>query len=116
MKYEITKSFRFEACHSLPHLPASHQCSRNHGHSYELIVGVCGPLENEWVQDYADISAAVMPVVKRLDHYDLNDVLPCATTAENLAGEIFKRVKAAGLPVVRVRLYETVRGWAEVSE
>jgi len=107
MKYEITKSFRFEAAHSLPHLPECHQCHRLHGHSYELIVGVCGPIWNEWVQDYADISAAVMPLVKRLDHYDLNDILPFATTAENLASWVWKELKDS-LPLLsRIEIRET---------
>lgn len=86
MKYEITKSFRFEGAHSLPHLPKGHQCRRMHGHSYGLIIGVCGELnENHWVQDYAEISAAVMPIVRRLDHHELNNILKVPTTAENLA-------------------------------
>ncbi len=107
MKYEITKSFRFEAAHSLPHLHPSHQCHRCHGHSYELIVGVSGPLHNEWVQDYVDIAGAVLPIVKRLDHYNLNDVLPCATTAENLAAWVWGELKDA-LPLLsRIEIRET---------
>lgn len=89
MKYEITKSFRFEAAHSLPHLPEGHQCSRLHGHSYEIIVGVSScviPIKTGWVQDYADISEAIMPLIDKLDHRNLNDILDMKTTAENLAG------------------------------
>lgn len=107
MKYEITKSFRFEAAHSLPHLPECHQCHRLHGHSYELIVGVSGPVIGEWVQDYADISAVVSPLVKRLDHYNLNEVLSCPTTAENLAQWIWSHL-AASLPLLsRIEVRET---------
>jgi 6-pyruvoyltetrahydropterin/6-carboxytetrahydropterin synthase len=107
MKYEITKSFRFEAAHSLPHLPADHQCRRLHGHSYEIIVGVSGPVVNEWVQDYADISAVVRPVVAALDHRNLNDILPCATTAENLALWLWSQI-APGLPLLsRIEVRET---------
>lgn len=71
MKYEITKSFRFEAAHSLPHLPKDHQCHRVHGHSYEIIVGVSGDIDGkEWVQDYAEIAAAVKlaGLLRYLDH------------------------------------------------
>ena len=107
MNYEITKSFRFEAAHSLPHLPQTHQCHRLHGHSYELIVGAAGPVVNEWVQDYADISAAVMPLVKTLDHYNLNEILPCATTAENLAAWVWEKLNP-NLPLLsRIEIRET---------
>jgi 6-pyruvoyltetrahydropterin/6-carboxytetrahydropterin synthase len=87
MRFTITKSFRFEAAHSLPFLCEGHQCKRVHGHSYEVIVGVSGPLtENHWVQDYADVSAAVSPLVKSLDHQFLNDMFGDEpTTAERLA-------------------------------
>lgn len=107
MKYEITKAFRFEAGHSLKHLPKTHQCHRWHGHSYEVIIGVVGPVVNEWVQDYADISAAVLPLVAMLDHQDLNEVLRFATTAENLA-QWFWRELEHKLPLLsRVEIRET---------
>ena len=107
MKYEITKTYRFEAAHSLPHLPADHQCHRLHGHSYEVLVGVSGPLDGEWVQDYADISAVVKPIVASLDHRNLNDILPCATTAENLAAWLWRELQPR-LPLLsRVEVRET---------
>ena len=107
MKYEITKTYRFEAAHSLPHLPADHQCHRLHGHSYEVLIGVSGPLDGEWVQDYADISAVVKPIVASLDHRNLNDILPCATTAENLAAWLWRCLEER-LPLLsRVEVRET---------
>lgn len=107
MKYTITKSFRFEAAHSLPHLPECHQCHRIHGHSYEVIIGVSGPLVNEWVQDYADISGVVKPLIDSLDHRYLNDLMLCATTAENLAGWLWKKLEGP-LPLIsRIEVRET---------
>jgi 6-pyruvoyltetrahydropterin/6-carboxytetrahydropterin synthase len=107
MNYTITKSYRFEACHSLPHLPECHQCHRLHGHSYEAIIGVTGPVVGEWVQDYADISAAVKPLIDSLDHRNLNDILPCATTAENLALWMWNRLWPR-LPLLsRIEIRET---------
>jgi len=107
MKYEITKSFRFEAAHSLPHLPEHHQCHRLHGHSYEIIVGVSGPVVNEWVQDYADITAVVRPLVATLDHNNLNDILPCATTAENLASWLWLQLEPKLPMLSRIEVRET---------
>ncbi len=110
MNYEITKSFRFEAAHSLPHLPEGHQCRRVHGHSYELIVGVTGPIQSNfgWVEDYADIAAKVCPLVKSLDHQDLNEIFDgVATTAENLAMWFWQRLQYPVLNLSRIEIRET---------
>lgn len=109
MIFEITKSFRFEAAHSLPHLPSTHQCCRLHGHSYEVIVGVKGELsEKHWVQDYADISAVVTPLVKALDHQFLNDLFgDMPTTAENIAKWFWEELEIP-LPLLsRIEIRET---------
>lgn len=108
MKYEITKSFRFEAMHSLPHLPEGHQCRREHGHSYEIIVGVSGPLKDEWVMDYAEISQIAKPIIDRLDHQNLNNILRRPTTAENLAIWIWGQLNNGGLKQIsRIEVRET---------
>ncbi len=107
---EITKSFRFEAAHSLPLLPAAHKCHNLHGHSYEVIVGVKGPMEPtlDWVQDYAVISAYVKPLIDTLDHQNLNEVTGLKhTTAEALAGWFAERL-SVGLPwLSRIEVKET---------
>lgn len=110
MKMEITKSFRFEAAHSLPLLPESHKCHNLHGHSYEIIVGVKGPLEPmlQWVQDYAVISAYVEPLIKMLDHHNLNEVMETQqTTAEALALWFAERLKIGLKWLSRIEVRET---------
>ncbi len=107
MKYEITKVFRFEAAHSLPHLPSTHPCHRCHGHSYEILVGVSGPVVNEWVQDYAEISDAVKPLIAALDHQNLNEILAKPSTAENLAESLWNSL-ITQLPMLsRIEVRET---------
>lgn len=109
MKIEITKTYRFEAAHSLPLLPKDHKCHNLHGHSYEILVGVRGELEPTlgWVQDYAAISCYVAPLIEQLDHKNLDDVLGVPTTAENLAIWLAQRL-ALGLPMLsRVEVRET---------
>lgn len=110
MKYEITKSYRFEAAHSLPHIKnAQHPCKRVHGHSYEVIVGVSGPIPEgeEWVQDYSDISSHAMMVISQLDHRNLNDVMDLPTTAENLAAWIWERLEKRLPMLSRIEVRET---------
>jgi 6-pyruvoyltetrahydropterin/6-carboxytetrahydropterin synthase len=72
----LTKQFRFEAAHRLPHVPAGHKCARLHGHSYELSVTVAGEVDpgTGWIVDFADIQRAVEPIRQRLDHDYLNDI------------------------------------------
>jgi 6-pyruvoyltetrahydropterin/6-carboxytetrahydropterin synthase len=107
MTYTISKTYGFEAAHSLPHTPADHQCHRLHGHSYEVLVAVTGPLVGEWVQDFSEISGVVKPVIASLDHRNLNDILPCSTTAENLAKWLWDKIKP-GLPLLtRIEVRET---------
>ena len=105
MSYTVSKDFRFEAAHSLPHLPEGHKCRRPHGHSYRVRIEVDGePDERGFVIDYAEISAAVEPVIGQLDHQDLNEVLAEPTTAENLARWICERLP---IRVNRVSVFET---------
>lgn len=107
MKITITKHFRFDAAHSLPHLPKSHKCHRLHGHTYGVTLHCTGVLKGEWLVDYADIAAAWQPLHDRLDHRNLDEVLPCVTTAENLAIWIARELQAA-LPMLScVEVQET---------
>lgn len=101
----VAKEFKFEAAHSLPHLPDGHKCKRLHGHSYRFRVEVDGKVDDRgFVVDYAEISAAVNPIVEKLDHHNLNDLFDFHTTAENLAVWLFNEIK---LPVSRVVFFET---------
>ncbi|HYC93867.1 MAG TPA: 6-carboxytetrahydropterin synthase, partial [Thermoanaerobaculia bacterium] len=62
---ELVKDFRFEAAHFLPNVPEGHKCRRTHGHSFRGEVAVRGPLDPHlgWVMDFADLRAAVEPLV-----------------------------------------------------
>lgn len=94
MQFQLWKDFRFEAAHKLTMVPQGHPCRRIHGHSYRLRVHAGGFLDRrrEWVVDYSEISKAALPIVEKLDHYNLNDILPYETTAENLAFWIGQRM------------------------
>jgi 6-pyruvoyltetrahydropterin/6-carboxytetrahydropterin synthase len=48
--------------------------------------------DREWVVDYADITAAMTPLIKKLDHHNLNDILPRYSTAEVLAWWIHEQL------------------------
>ena len=89
-RYEVTKEFRFEACHSLSHLPDGHKCRNMHGHSYVFVINCRGQLDDRaFVVDYYDIGVVGKYLVDLFDHQNLNEILPCYTTAENLAKFIY---------------------------
>ena len=109
----MTRSFSFEAAHQLPWHPG--RCKRLHGHSYRLEVTVEGVIDhNGVVVDFDDVKRIVTEeVVDRFDHQYLNDLLG-NPTAELVAAEAWKLLEAAGLSVVKLRLWETADSSVEL--
>ena len=62
--------------------------------------------ERGFVIDFAEISAEVKPIVKKLDHQNLDELFEFKTTAENLVVWLFNEI-AKKLPVSRVVFFET---------
>lgn len=91
---ELTKTFRFEASHVLPKHPG--KCSRLHGHSWVLHVSVSGPINPDtgFVQDFAEISSVVKPLVDRLDHHHLG-----TWESMELVDEVINSWHAPGIPL-----------------
>lgn len=105
--FQLSRSYRFEAAHQLPHTPTDHPCHRVHGHSYEVELHVVGELNEHagWVIDFADIDAAFTPLRDQLDHQLLNDVEGLENpTSERLAQWVWQRLgNLPGLAAVVVR-------------
>ncbi|MDH5671381.1 MAG: 6-carboxytetrahydropterin synthase QueD [Myxococcales bacterium] len=96
MRTEISRSYRIEAAHRLPHVPADHKCHRLHGHSFQITVVVEGPVDSTmgWVIDFADIDRAFAPLFARLDHHYLNEIEGLENpTSEVLARYILERLE-----------------------
>ena len=99
---ELFRSFTFDAAHRLPNVPTGHKCGRLYGHTFAVEVHIGGPMDESlgWVVDFADIRAAVDPVLEQLDHNYLNDIDGLANpTSENIARWIWSRLKPA-LPMM----------------
>jgi len=107
---EIFKEFTFESAHHLPNVPEGHKCRRLHGHSFRVRLAVEGDLDpvTGWVMDFADIKAAFEPILKRLDHYYLNEIPGLENpTSEVIAKWIWAELKPK-LPLLsEVKLWET---------
>lgn len=82
---EVFKEFTFDSAHWLPNVSPDHKCRRLHGHTYRVVVGVEGPVDDVtgFVMDFGDLKSIVKPVIDGLDHIVLNNVID-NPTAENL--------------------------------
>lgn len=134
----VTKTFTFDSAHQL--LGHEGKCANVHGHTYQLEVTIKGPVNNVpgasdegFVMDFADLKQVVKTII--IDHFDHAFIakgdepvvevlkqtgskvveLGFRTTAERLAAYIFNQLTEAGLPVHRIKLYETPTSWAVVE-
>jgi 6-pyruvoyltetrahydropterin/6-carboxytetrahydropterin synthase len=87
----IIKEFHFEASHVVPDHPG--KCRRLHGHSYKLQVALYGEVDpaTGFLVDFADLKAAVLPLIDTLDHRHMNFFIE-NPTAENIAAWFGQRL------------------------
>jgi 6-pyruvoyltetrahydropterin/6-carboxytetrahydropterin synthase len=118
MRVKLTKTFTFEAAHSLPTFPEGHKCRRLHGHSFKVAVVAEGEVDpaKGYLIDYADIKAACAPILEQLDHHHLNEIAGLENpTSEALASWIWERLKP-NLPLLsRIVIDETCSSACEYS-
>ena len=97
--WELTKSFRFEAAHSLPGTTSGAASEEIHGHSFRAEISVRGMPDaaTGMVLDLGLLERSVAEVQKMLDHKLLNKVEALGTpTLENISRFIWERVQHAG--------------------
>ena len=116
---EIIKHFTFEAAHHLYNYDGP--CSRIHGHSYKLDIGVCAThvTLNDMIMDFKQLKEIVeQEIIDRWDHQLLNDlpefnsgVLGTSPTAEMMVGWIVStlehQLSLLGVRLTLVDLWET---------
>ncbi len=119
MQYELVKTFRFEAAHSLPGVPAGHKCGNLHGHSYRVDIHVTGQPDPEsgWVVDFGDIKTIVGAILEELDHRCLNDIPGLEnSTSERLGAYLFNKIKPELPGLSAVTIWESDSSRCTVSE
>ncbi|MCP4378699.1 MAG: 6-carboxytetrahydropterin synthase QueD [bacterium] len=102
MQAELVKTFRFEAAHSLPNVPADHKCNRMHGHSYRVDVHVSGQPDPKsgWVVDFGEIKSVVEAVLDKLDHRTLNEIPGLENSTSEMLGQYLWGKIAPALPAL----------------
>ncbi len=110
MKAELSKTFKFDAGHYLPNVPADHKCARPHGHSYRVTVVVAGEVDPRtgWVMDFSEIRRVLDPLIATLDHTSLNEVEGLANpTSEQIAKWLWERVSPEMAQLQSITVSET---------
>lgn len=126
----LTRRYELACSHQLHGLPEGHKCGRMHGHNYgiELTVAQKGELRLGMIIDAEHLDADFRPIFLRLDHRCLNEcgdstpageTMAAQPTAENLALYLFARLQFLSngpfTTLVRVRVYENDRLWADAT-
>ncbi|MBN9604330.1 MAG: 6-carboxytetrahydropterin synthase [Afipia felis] len=105
--WELTKSFHFEAAHSLSGTTLGDISQEIHGHSFRAEVTIRGTPDpaTGMVMDLGLLERRVADVRKELDHKFLNKIEALGVpTLENLSRYIWDRVQGAG-EVTRVSVH-----------
>ncbi|MDO8962785.1 MAG: 6-carboxytetrahydropterin synthase QueD [Methylophilus sp.] len=142
---QITTRLEFDAGHRIPDHKS--QCRNLHGHRYAIEITLSGDIiqqehssENGMVMDFSDVKRIAREtvvdvwdhafIVYQHDHPVLDFlntlpnhktvIFPTIPTAENMASEAFRLLKAQykdvygnHLTLERVRLYETPNSWTD---
>jgi 6-pyruvoyltetrahydropterin/6-carboxytetrahydropterin synthase len=134
LKVSLTRRYRFAASHRLHNAKFSQEenqrlygkCSNpyGHGHNYVLEVTITGPVDPStgMIANLGDLDPFVgCEVVEAFDYKYLNEQVEefraVVPTTENVAREIFRRLRAfPSARVERVRIEETSKNSFEVRD
>jgi 6-pyruvoyltetrahydropterin/6-carboxytetrahydropterin synthase len=134
MKVTISRKAHFNAAHRLfnpnwddqKNFEVFGKCSNPHyhGHNYELIVSITGPINAEtgFVMNLDQLKTIILEEVEDyLDHKNLNleieEFQKINPTVENISVIIWNRIRAKLDPELdlKITLYETPRNFVEYS-
>jgi 6-pyruvoyltetrahydropterin/6-carboxytetrahydropterin synthase len=106
MKTTIFKEFKFSAAHNLT--VDGHTCSKLHGHNYKVRIELSGKMDaSGMILDFSEIKKRIQPIIDKLDHSYLNEIIILPTTSENIASWIFTQSNNQLGCVAKVTLWET---------
>jgi 6-pyruvoyltetrahydropterin/6-carboxytetrahydropterin synthase len=111
--WELTKSFRFDASHTLNRAIDAAPSKRIHGHSYRAEVTVRGEAKPDsgMVIDFGLLERALAEARDGLDHHLLDEVPDLGpATMENLAVWIWRKLAPLTDGLVKVTVFRDSQG------
>jgi 6-pyruvoyltetrahydropterin/6-carboxytetrahydropterin synthase len=111
--WELTKSFRFDASHTLDRSIDTAPSKRIHGHSYRAEVTLVGKTDPKtgMVVDFGLLERSLAEAREGLDHRLLDDVEGLGPpTMENLAAWIWRRLLPVTEGLVKVTVFRDSQG------
>lgn len=89
--YVVNKRLEISASHKLQ-LPYKSKCKNLHGHNWIVNIQICADSLTDYgmVLDFVEIKKLIH---EKLDHQNLNQVLSCNPTAENIADWIRNEIE-----------------------
>ncbi|MFH1722446.1 MAG: 6-carboxytetrahydropterin synthase QueD [Candidatus Altiarchaeota archaeon] len=111
---KIGRTFHFDSSHHLANYKGA--CERVHGHTYRLEVVITDEVKDDgMVLDFEELKNIIKEkVLEKLDHRDLNEVLP-NPTAENIASWIWDNL-SNDLSLNSIKLWEGHGKWVEIEK
>jgi 6-pyruvoyltetrahydropterin/6-carboxytetrahydropterin synthase len=112
--YEVTIIKSFSAAHLLSEIGG--KCEELHGHNFKVEITVAAEELNSagLLIDFRFLKKALGEILENIDHKHLNALTSFAginPSAENIARYIFetmgKKIKSAGVRMVRVKIWES---------
>jgi 6-pyruvoyltetrahydropterin/6-carboxytetrahydropterin synthase len=113
--WELSKTFRFEAAHTLERAVDAEPSRRVHGHSYRAEVTIRGVADPKtgMVIDLGLFERAIADARDGLDHRLLDEVFDLGpATMENLSAWIWRRMAPVASGLFRVTVYRDSQGEA----
>lgn len=116
--FELMVEDTFDAAHALRGYEGP--CENLHGHTWRVQVFIKGDKLNNLglLEDFKTIKKALATVLADLDHKLLNDIPPydqINPSSENLAKNIFERMKHAIKSVEKVTVWESPNTYASYT-
>jgi 6-pyruvoyltetrahydropterin/6-carboxytetrahydropterin synthase len=111
--WELTKSFRFDASHTLERSIDTAASRRIHGHSYRAEVTLQGNADPKtgMVLDFGLLERALADARNALDHHMLDDVPELGpATLENLAAWIWRKLAPTTPGLMKVTVFRDSQG------
>ena len=101
----LTKSFTFEAAHSLSNTKETRN-NNLHGHSFHVEFTLKGNInENGMIIDLTELNNLVIKLKKKLDHSYLNDINDIGIpTLENIGNYVWNFIKKENSKVYRIQV------------